>query len=128
MKLFLNTLLISLIIFNCNNQGNCITGDCVNGRGKMIWSNNRIYDGDWKGGEPHGYGVEIYQNSKYDGEWRNGKKYGFAKYKNFLGNYYEGNIKNGLRDGEGYLVYKSGDTYRGTWKDNLYPLNEAILL
>ena len=38
-------------------------------------------------------------------------------YKN--GNIYEGEIKDGMRNGKGVMIYKSGNKYVGEWKDDL---------
>jgi hypothetical protein len=81
-------------------NGNIYEGEFVNrkyeGRGKMVFysSNNHhfCYDGNWKNGLRHGFGVEIGPNldgsvdidgkgTKYSGTWENDQRHGCFKYK-----------------------------------------------
>ena len=66
-----------------------------NGKGKMIWKNGDVYEGDWKNGKRTGKGKLT---------WKNGDKY-------------EGYFKNDELDGEGTLEYSNGDIEVGIWKN-----------
>ncbi|CFX98351.1 MORN motif [Syntrophomonas zehnderi OL-4] len=69
-----------------------------NGKGKAIFRNGGIYEGDWVKGKQEGYGREYYP----DGTLR-----------------YEGEYKNGLRHGTGTAYYKNGSIrHQGNWKYN----------
>ncbi len=51
--------------------GQCISGDCRNGRGIFVYPSGAKYIGDFKDGEIHGIGVCYYTDgSKYQGEWQ----------------------------------------------------------
>ena len=52
-----------------------------NGKGVMIYSNGRKYEGDWKDDVRHGRGYEIHPNLNiYIGEFVNGKAHGHGIY------------------------------------------------
>lgn len=52
--------------------GQCISGNCMDGRGIYVYPSGAKYIGDFKGGEIHGIGVVYYTDgSKYQGEWQN---------------------------------------------------------
>ena len=111
------------------------------GKGKMIFNNGNIYDGDWlydvfikgiisyKNGEEYegyinnnkreGKGKMKYNNGDiYDGNWINDFFInGIIKYKN--GEEYEGYINNNKREIKGEMKYNNGDIYKGNWKNNL---------
>jgi hypothetical protein len=80
------------ILMNATYEGNCL-----NGKGKAVWSNNDSYEGDWKNGFPTGQGTLIWSNGekKYIGYWKNGKW-----------------------DGQGTLYGSDGTTVNGIWKNN----------
>ena len=60
---------------------------------KKKYPNGDYYEGEWKKGQPDGFGKMIYAN----------------------GNVYEGNWENGLPNGEGKMTYKGGGIYEGNW-------------
>ena len=57
-------------------------------------------------------------SKKYNNRTFRKKQIGGEKktYKN--GDVYEGDLKNGAKDGEGKMTYKNGDVYEGEWKDD----------
>ena len=88
------------------------------GKGKMVWSDNTIYYGDWKDGERSGYGTIYYPPQKknggddfmlrYKGNWVNDKKsgYGTIVYKNSK---YTGHFSKNFMSGNGLKKYNNGD-------------------
>ena len=99
------TLIILLVFivksFFAQDKGECISGDCENGKG--------VYK-TWMGYTYTGY----FENSKYNG---------FGFYDMLKGNYYQGNFKNGKFDGYGARV-SSADacgmiSYIGFWKNGM---------
>ena len=58
----------------------------LNGKGRHIWANNGdIYEGQFKDGKKHGYGVHKHANGNvYQGEYRNNKihEWGIFTYAN----------------------------------------------
>ena len=52
----------------------CMEGDCDNGFGTGFTDNSLIYEGEWKGGVPHGKGT-LYKSGgqRVEGTWEKGK-------------------------------------------------------
>lgn len=72
----------------------CVSGNCINGKGTFVYPSGAKYIGDFKNGEIHGIGVCYYtNNSKYSGQWRN-------RYP----------------EGKGTKTYSDGTTRTGLWK------------
>ena len=61
--------------------------------------------------------------SSYNGDFKDGKREGTGTFKWKNGDVYTGGWKNDLMDGEGTLTYKNGDILKGTFKDG-YPSGE----
>ena len=70
-----------------------LSDDVPNGKGKMIWKNGDIYEGEWKNDNKEGKGI-YYKND---------------------GSKYDGYFKNGLQEGKGIMYYANGDRYEGDW-------------
>lgn len=114
----------------------CVEGDCVNGKGTMIYWTGHKYVGEFKNGKRDGFGfmsmplgrtleahwqnndpIEgtfTYPNGKvYQGQWqfrmRNGR--GVLKYPD--GRIYEGEFRSGLRTGWGIMTWPDGRSYVG---------------
>ncbi len=74
----------------------CVSGDCQNGWGKKNFDHG-YYEGFWKNGKRHGYGLFDWTTSgKYIGFWVNGKLHGYGCYlgteKNMIGEYRDGSM------------------------------------
>ena len=61
--------------------------------------------------------IEEYDNGKYEGELKDGKREGFGKYIYSTGDIYEGEFKNGYKDGKGKYTYCNKDVYEGDYKE-----------
>jgi hypothetical protein len=127
---------------NPNSQttaNKCVSGDCVNGKGKMVYSNGNIYEGDFVSGKPEGHGTTNFANgSIYTGQFSNGRTdgqgvfkmkdgaiysgqfsqglyHGKGKYNFPDGGIYDGNWVNGIREGQGKMTFADGGIYDGSW-------------
>ena len=104
-------------VANSNNKktaeklDECVEGNCINGKGKKVWSNGRVYIGDFKNGLRDGNGINEINGHRYEGDWKEGKLNGQGKmtYKN--GRIYEGEWKDNNKQGKGILFYKNGKIY-----------------
>ena len=77
------------------------------------------YDGEWKNGNPHGFGISILSNGdKYIGYFKNGHMHGKGKLSKNNGAYYLGEFKNGKKDGKGEEYKADGRILEGTFKDD----------
>ena len=114
----------------------CVEGDCVNGKGTMIYSTGHKYLGEFEEEKRHGQGIiympggrtfegQFQHNAPikgtytypdgrvFIGQWeffeRNGQ--GTLKYPD--GRIYEGEFKSGLRNGKGVMTWPDGRRYEG---------------
>ena len=81
------------------------------------------YVGATKNGIPWGKGKLTYKNgAKYDGNFENGTRHNFGKMiyaedDQYLRDYYVGQFINDVQEGTGKMRWKSGETYEGEWRD-----------
>ena len=54
---------------------------------------------------------------RYDGEWKQGKKDGLGTLKYSSGAKYEGEFKEDQANGKGKFYFLNGDYYNGQWKN-----------
>ena len=139
----LYTLLILLIPFV--GFGQCVKGDCEDGKGTYNWADGRKYKGKFKNGNAYGKGTLTWADGrkykgefkdgvrsgigifnfanghKYEGEWKNDKKNGIGSFFYLNGQKYVGEWKNGKRNGQGTLTYNTGQIlYEGEWMNGLW--------
>lgn len=124
------------------NAQECVSGNCVNGKGVMILANGSKYIGYFKNKRMHGLGAFYYQNGMtYVGQWVEGWKHGkgeltFSNGEKFTGDFqknkfngagvylfqdnerYEGNFVDGKFNGQGTYYYKDGKIKTGQWVNN----------
>ena len=102
--------------------------DKIEGKGKIYWNNGDKYEGDFINGIINGNGIILYNKNdeckrkEYDGEWKDGKKEGKGIMYWNNGERYEGDWKNDKIEGKGiyyYVEYNEYDIdrYEGEWKD-----------
>jgi len=91
-----------------------------NGKGKMIFVDGGVYEGDWVNKQRTGQGVLIFPTRnvpgasvKYTGEFKEGAFSGFGTLLQTSGVSYVGSWNNGLRNGRGKVVFADGGTYEG---------------
>lgn len=88
-----------------------------NGFGKMVYANGDVYEGNWVFGKIEGEGQMIYKNrDNYNGFWKNGEQHGEGCMIYHNGDRYDGNWNMGKIEGMGKFTYKNGDIYNGNWK------------
>mmetsp|Transcript_16443 Transcript_16443/g.31154 ORF Transcript_16443/g.31154 Transcript_16443/m.31154 type:complete len:494 (+) Transcript_16443:1452-2933(+) len=78
------------------------------------------YSGGWKDGLYHGEGELFFAGSSdvefYKGGFKKGyfHNFGYLKYRN--GTYYKGSFSYGVKDGEGKRIWKEGNCFEGEWR------------
>lgn len=83
-----------------STSGGCVRGNCQDGWGKYEYDGGH-YDGFWKNGLKHGYGLYKWEDTgKYIGNWENDKMTDYGVYiaaneDNIIGQYRDGQL-NGL--------------------------------
>lgn len=102
------------------------SGPCVNGlaEGRGVADGTAHYEGDFKAGMKHGKGVKTWANGdRYEGDFVEDRRQGRGVYTwgrgAWQGERYEGGFAQDRRDGYGEYRYRSGDVYRGPWKDDV---------
>ena len=94
----------------------CVSGDCINGKGTAKFSNGDYYDGDFKNNKMNGQGTMKFKNlGTYIGAFSNDKASGKGKISFVNGDIYEGDFIEGNFNGEGKYSYKNGEIYTGNW-------------
>ena len=73
-----NILILSLLLLICsfpiNTFGECIKGDCKNGKGAFIFPDGSKFVGQYKDGKYDGQGTYTYPDgSQFVGQYKNGK-------------------------------------------------------
>lgn len=120
MKKITALLLFTLtIVFTSNAQikGECLSGNCVNGKGIKKYSDGTVYDGSFIDSLWNGTGVMVWQNgTKYIGDFKAGYRTGKGKLYFLQGDIYEGDFLKNSIEGKGTKIYKDGGIYTGDWK------------
>ncbi len=114
-------------IGNINVMKGCNSGNCVNGKGKYIFSNGNVYEGGWLNGKRHGKGIYIHHRGEiFVGVWDHGRRHGRIKHIGFDGTEEERLYQHGKRirpgcnsenctNGTGEFIYSNGNSYIGSW-------------
>ncbi len=92
-----------------------------NGRGGMIFKDEgRYYVGYWDNGRQFKKGkvFDRKNNLLYDGEYKNGVKEGIGVYYYQSGEKYEGKFVNGVKEGKGIFYWKNGNKWEGYFKND----------
>jgi hypothetical protein len=114
------TVLLSILSLKGQETG-CISGSCSDGKGKYIYANGFVYEGNFVGGNRVGLGVlKSPAGDIYEGMWENDQFNGQGSYKWADGSKYTGEWKNGVQDGYGIFFYTNGDKYTGYFKNNKF--------
>jgi len=94
----------------------CIDGDCVNGKGTMVYATGHKFTGGFKDGVRHGDGVLLMPGGrKIVGVWEN-NEIREGTYTQPDGTTYEGQWKFRERNGQGTLTFPDGRKYIGEFK------------
>ena len=126
------------------DDGSYYSGSIYNnqrhGDGTLVFSKGGVYKGEWYHGKMSGYGILYYSSGKvaYEGYWKDDLFEGKGQIINenieeivdFVINYkdfndfkdywksYSGDFKGDRKDGEGCMVFRTGDKYIGGFKSN----------
>lgn len=78
------------------------------------------YEGQWKDGNYHGYGVLKFRNGEsYDGHFSNGTFDGKGTFNYDDGSKYEGEWVRGQKNGQGVYVYDDGSALSGSFENDV---------
>ena len=120
-----STLKIALLAICCQliflpfAFGDCIEGDCKNGRGTFTGTDGTKYIGDFKDGKFNGQGTFTEANgNRYVGGVKDGLSHGQGTRTWHDGTKYVGEFKNGKMNGQGTVTWVDGGRYVGEFKDS----------
>lgn len=100
-----------------------------NGKGKLIFSDQSVYEGNFKDGDFEGEGTFKCRKYIYKGHFSGGKKNGKGYLKDLIKNIeYNGEFKNDLQDGYGIEKYIDGSIYEGYFKKGLKDGNGKMII
>lgn len=94
------------------------TVEGVTGPACFTWPDTGIrYEGEWKDGKRHGYGVSTQASRfQYVGYWENDKKHGRGRQTWEDGSSYDGMWEAGQKQGYGVYSWQDGERYEGEWR------------
>ena len=89
--------------------------DKKNGKGKILFKNGDIYEGNFENNKFNGEGHYIWKKNghEYIGNYLNGQFNGKGFYKWSENEYYKGDYKMGIKEGNGEVKYPNGKKYIG---------------
>ena len=132
MKITITLIFLLLTNLFFAQERNCVSGNCVNGKGKLQITSYSYYEGQFVNKQFNGKGTFEDDDYLYTGEWKDGgyngkgklsvKNHGVqAKTVPFY-QVYEGEFIDGIKNGQGLLAgFISKDTnsvYKGNFKNN----------
>jgi hypothetical protein len=89
----------------------------MEGRGKYVYADGAVYEGEWKADKKEGRGIfRSSSGAVYEGEYKAGEKEGRGIFRWANGNVYEGEYKAGKREGRGIFRWANGNVYEGEYK------------
>ena len=100
-------------------SGQCIKGNCSNGKGTFVFKSGSKFNGTFKNGRIHNFGTLYFSDGRiYKGQWAKQRRHGKGVLKFRDGAIYAGNFANNQMDGKGRLKLANGDVYDGQWVDD----------
>jgi len=97
-------------------SGQCIKGNCNNGKGTYIFKSGSKYSGDFRNGKIANFGTLYFSDGKiYKGQWYNQRRHGKGVMKFLDGSIYSGEFRMNARHGKGKLKLTNGDVHDGNW-------------
>lgn len=130
MKNIITHLIFLFVTFTITNNTKCqcISGDCVNGNGKYLYSTGDTYEGEFKNGRANGYGKTIHTDgSTFEGEYNNGQTNGRGVITHKDNYQLAGNWINNMQVGYAFIKLPSGEILEGTIKDNQLNTKTVII-
>ncbi|MBP7473676.1 MAG: hypothetical protein KBF83_07720 [Pyrinomonadaceae bacterium] len=92
----------------------CVSGNCVNGKGKMVYRTGDTYEGDFVNGKHVGHGTYTFKNGQvYVGQFSDNLRNGKGRFTFSDGSVYEGSFVNDNFIGHGTYISKSGSNQTG---------------
>ncbi|CAI0407607.1 unnamed protein product [Linum tenue] len=105
-----------LFLTNGESYFGSLLGNVPEGKGKYVWSDGCIYEGEWRRGIRSGVGkIQWPSGAAYEGEFSGGYMHGAGSYIGANNITYRGRWRLNVKHGLGYQVYPNGDVFEGSW-------------
>lgn len=101
--------------------------DKATGYGEYTDTQGNVYKGSWNNDNQDGYGEEYWTNGSFKGVYENGQKVR-GRFEWNDGSWYEGEIKEGERNGKGVMRWRDGRVEEGEWRKGRRVEFEEMLL
>ena len=92
--------------------------DLFEGKGNIFIDDKLKFEGTFSKGKLQGFGREISAEFDYEGDFKDGVKNGKGVMKHKNGDIYEGSFRNDVKYGNGVYRFKDGEIYEGEFKDD----------
>ena len=98
----------------------CVSGNCVNQYGKMVWDNGDSFVGFFKNGNMFMGTYEFASGDKYEGMFNNNNQFhGQGRFFFTDGGYFAGEWSQGKYNGLGYYLDKDLNEKKGKWRNGV---------
>lgn len=96
----------------------CVSGNCYDGPGILIFENQERYEGEFLNGKKQGVGVQFYSSGmvRYKGQFRNDLRNGQGTYYFTNGDKYVGTFLENVPHGKGTYYYSDGEQFVGSFR------------
>ena len=85
----------------------------------MVYTDGRVYDGEWSGGKPNGTGlIQNPDGYSLKGQFKDRWPEGYAHETLANGDEFIGHFSKGMKDGRFECAFANGDRFVGTFKDD----------
>jgi len=106
------------VVYANGINAECQKGNCLDGRGLLMFLDGSRYSGEFKNEMQSGYGgLELEDGSTYSGNFADNLYHGKGTITLADGTTYQGVFKKGNLDGEIHIRFAAGHQFMGTFKD-----------
>ncbi len=114
---------VNVRYLNGDSYAGIVANGFRNGKGTLVYADQKIYSGNWLNDVRSGYGEQQWpvgsKYTSYKGEWANDLPNGRGVLAFTSGHVYSGQLVNAKYEGEGQLSYPNGDVRTGKFSNGL---------
>ncbi len=117
MYLFRTLFILVLHLLPALAGAQCVEGDCVNGKGKMVCDCGYVFEGEFRNGEKY-YGTLTKNDLVYTGYFKDDMAHGKGSIVYKDSSRYEGGFAYNKANGTGTFYFPDGWEYHGSFRDD----------